>query len=291
MLQQEIDNFTQSARAFEKTFKCQIAFHDYTGEIRGVVNGLPFLHINSFCPIAKHKGSDVNDMCSRFDRNMVEARLAEKMEPLFKYCHCEVLELVAPVIARGKLAGVMFVGPFRVESGAPMPPETLRSTKFFSGLKSLEKARNALSSADLELADRIKKLAALLAFRLASLIEMRKEEFPQESGRKERIRRYIDREFKHGVSLGGLAEYLCLSESRVTQLLREYFQKGFPQLLAEKRIDYAKSLLTNSFFSVTVVSRQSGFADPNYFFRIFKKQTAMSPGEYRKKHSNLNQNM
>ena len=48
------------------------------------------------------------------------------------------------------------------------------------------------------------------------------------------------------------------------------------------RIQRAANLLRSSSLSVQQVAEQCGFADGNYFTRIFKKINGMSPNEYRK---------
>ena len=47
------------------------------------------------------------------------------------------------------------------------------------------------------------------------------------------------------------------------------------------RIGKAKEMLENPALSIKEVSILSGYADPNYFSRIFKKQTDMTPSEYK----------
>ncbi|MBE5731599.1 MAG: AraC family transcriptional regulator [Clostridiales bacterium] len=46
--------------------------------------------------------------------------------------------------------------------------------------------------------------------------------------------------------------------------------------------DYAKYLLTSTSLKVSVVASLSGFDDPLYFSRVFKKNTGYSPDKYRK---------
>lgn len=50
------------------------------------------------------------------------------------------------------------------------------------------------------------------------------------------------------------------------------------------KINYIKSLIHQNRYSFTAISKLSGFSNLNYFSRYFKKQTGVSPGEYRKSH-------
>jgi AraC-like DNA-binding protein len=54
------------------------------------------------------------------------------------------------------------------------------------------------------------------------------------------------------------------------------------QLVIKERIQFAKNLLMNEKLSVKEVSYASGFSDPNYFIRTFKKQEGVTPGELQK---------
>lgn len=70
----------------------------------------------------------------------------------------------------------------------------------------------------------------------------------------------------------------------------EYFRRIFENVfgvspvkyLNKLRIDRAKELLNSGMYTVADVAFQSGFSDISYFSRFFKKETGLSPSEYKK---------
>ena len=70
-----------------------------------------------------------------------------------------------------------------------------------------------------------------------------------------------------------------------------YFSKLFKQEVGENFIEYvtgarikhAQHLLEDSRYSIKEVCVMSGYSDPNYFSRIFKKYEGMTPSEYRER--------
>ena len=50
------------------------------------------------------------------------------------------------------------------------------------------------------------------------------------------------------------------------------------------KLNNAMELLKDTDMKIPVISEKSGFRDANYFHKIFKNQTGITPLEYRKKH-------
>ena len=61
--------------------------------------------------------------------------------------------------------------------------------------------------------------------------------------------------------------------------------ENFIEYLTRLRIECSKELLGRAALTIREAGLQSGYADPNYFSRIFKKQTGMTPREYREKYT------
>ena len=57
--------------------------------------------------------------------------------------------------------------------------------------------------------------------------------------------------------------------------------KNFIEYLTEIRLKNARELLQNSQLSIKEICVQSGYGDPNYFSRIFKKYEGVTPSEFR----------
>ena len=97
-----------------------------------------------------------------------------------------------------------------------------------------------------------------------------------------KINYYIEREPIQMVSLEGLSSYLNLTPQYVSKVFKEEYHLNFTDYITQKKISLAKPLLEKGTLSVQDVSIQVGYSDQNYFCRIFKKITGLTPKEYQK---------
>lgn len=94
---------------------------------------------------------------------------------------------------------------------------------------------------------------------------------------------YIDRHFKHGVSLKTLSEMSGFSERHLARKFKSLTGMSISDYLLCRRLSEAKQLLTSTDFKISDICSQSGFNDTSYFCSQFRKLTGCSPGQYREK--------
>ncbi len=94
---------------------------------------------------------------------------------------------------------------------------------------------------------------------------------------------YIDNNFHKDISLDELAGELGISSYYFSKLFKEEKGEGFVEYLTRRRVEEAKALLKSPEHSIKEVGVACGYSDPNYFSRIFKKATGMTPTEYKDK--------
>ena len=91
---------------------------------------------------------------------------------------------------------------------------------------------------------------------------------------------FINSNFQEPIGLEVAAEWVGLSPNRLSRLLVEETGKGFSELLIDVRIAHAKALLSAPGATIKEVSQASGYPDPNYFARLFRKVTGLSPSNW-----------
>ena len=102
---------------------------------------------------------------------------------------------------------------------------------------------------------------------------------------KDVIKDYIDRNYKKDISAKDVAGILGYSDVYFSKVFKQLFDDNFVNYLTKIRIDRAKVLLKDVSFNIKEVGKSVGYADSNYFTKVFKRSIGMSPSEYRSKHN------
>ena len=91
-------------------------------------------------------------------------------------------------------------------------------------------------------------------------------------------------------SLSDYAQQLNVSKEHLRKVVKRCTGKGPLEWINEARILESKSLLFNTDLTVNEIAPRVGVEDPAYFSRLFKKNTGMTPIQYRtvRKKSNTN---
>lgn len=97
----------------------------------------------------------------------------------------------------------------------------------------------------------------------------------------EKAKAYISEHFSGELSLEETAKELGISSYYLSKLFKESENINYIDYVNNLRIEYAKKQLIETEKSIKTICLESGYGDPNYFSRIFKKWTGVTPTEYR----------
>jgi two-component system response regulator YesN len=91
---------------------------------------------------------------------------------------------------------------------------------------------------------------------------------------------YIENHYQEPITLESAAEAIGISAGHLTRLMSDELKKGFARTLIDYRLQKAKEMLKKPNVSVRDVSRLCGYSDANYFARLFRRMTGVSPSKY-----------
>ncbi len=92
---------------------------------------------------------------------------------------------------------------------------------------------------------------------------------------------YITTDLSADLSLKALAGRLSVTPSYLSSLFRKEVGMTLTDYVNQQRITYARHLLLNTSSPIKSIAQQCGIADLNYFVRIFKRTTGVTPKVYR----------
>lgn len=96
-----------------------------------------------------------------------------------------------------------------------------------------------------------------------------------------RLEAYMEEHFAEDISLTDIAEYFKLTPTYCSTVIKESTGNSYSQNLITMRIRHARELLKNTDLKIYEIAIQTGYKDVKYFNRIFKKETGITPVQYR----------
>ena len=94
---------------------------------------------------------------------------------------------------------------------------------------------------------------------------------------------FIERNFRKNLTLDSVAEACFTNKYYLSHLFSQVRKMTVWDYILERRVEEGKRLLAETGMTVAEVAEKSGFRDPGYFGRVFRKATGMNPSAYRKK--------
>lgn len=101
---------------------------------------------------------------------------------------------------------------------------------------------------------------------------------------------YLDQNYMEDLTLKKVADVLHVNSVYLGSIFKKNLNQSFAKYLNNYRIAKAIALITTTNQDINEISNKVGYNNSNYFFRVFKDQTSMSPTEYRrmvKKQNNI----
>ena len=95
-------------------------------------------------------------------------------------------------------------------------------------------------------------------------------------------RTYLEENYSQNLSLDEVAHRVSFSPFYFSKLFKKTFGRSFIEYITHLRIKQAMALLADENVTVREVSDLVGFSEPNYFTRVFKKETGQTPTNYQK---------
>ena len=120
---------------------------------------------------------------------------------------------------------------------------------------------------------------------LCEAVRENREETKGCSAETKAVLAYIRLHLSDDIRMEDITEDTGYSKSHISELFKADTGRTIREYIAEKRCEKAAELLISTSLPIQDISFRVGYPDNNYFVKVFRKQFAMTPTEFRQKRS------
>lgn len=194
-------------------------------------------------------------------------------------CHAGLIEVITPIQINDAVVGFLLLS--HIVQGADEQGEWDYAQKCCGAYKvdadALREAYNALPRTPYSV---LKSASDLLALAAAALYQKGLTRLAADS-MQEKLSRYLAEHLHEELTSEALCQALSISRTGLYYLSRQTYGCGIHEQITRLRVQRAMRLLGDTSLSNAQVGQQVGFPDDNYFYRVFRRQTGLTPRQYR----------
>ena len=241
-------------------------------------------HYCAFCELLRaDKAADIK--CRESDRFACEQ--CRKSDSLYSYvCHAGLTETVTPIRHGAIVIGYLMFGQVLQYEGTGDAEGEIywdeirkRCEGYRVDMGLLHSAYRKSRHVKMEqicAAARILE-ACSVYLSLERMISLREDGMPSQ------LDEFIDAHLDEDLSVSVLCNKFSVSRSKLYKIAHEYYGGGIEQIIRGLRVAKAKGLLETTGHPISEIAYQVGYSDYNYFIKVFKRETGVTPAKYRNK--------
>ncbi len=203
--------------------------------------------------------------------------LAYQRKKLVVYtCHAGLIEVVKPIIQQGNLLGYAMIGQIRTNELPVVYWSARWNSRHEERLEDIFATQPLIAQSHLmQIIEMFSDLMDLLTS--ANMIDHSGIDVPS------RLSGFIQQHIDEAIPLARASSEMHLSASRLSHLVKEHFGISYSALVRQLKMEQARFLLSHyQYMTIAEVAAALGFSDPQYFSRVFRQESEMSPTAYRK---------
>lgn len=220
--------------------------------------------------------------CEACDARAV-VRCSKQKKAYHYRCHADICEVLLPIHNGGEPIAYMVFGQLLDEK--PLEEQWKRTRKTLDWYPG---DMEELKAAFFEFKQYSRKqLAAYsdLLEAMASYINLQGIIRAAEHTDLQKLENYLDQHYMEKLSLASISADLNIGRTKLCALAKELSGGNtLSQIIAQRRVDAAKAMLLRSSAPISMVAEAVGISDYNYFSKVFRSITGMTPSAFRKKH-------
>ena len=218
------------------------------------------------------------EACLNCDRQALAA-VKESRLPLSYHCHAGIMENISPIIQNGRCIGYIMMGQFL--------PETAEEERriFRHRLQELGRPETEgllLFDSLIRVEPTVLDAAVQMVHTCISYILLHHLIYEQQDPILEQFFRLVDDHLSGRLSIPFLCRKLGVGKTFLCQKIKAATGRSINQYILDIRMNKARELLRITDLQVGEIARRTGFADYNYFSKVFKKSTGCTPRDFRR---------
>ena len=231
--------------------------------------------LSGFCSCIQ-KNPDAKKICIHNDRLAFQS-VKQSGEPYIYRCQFGLYEAVAPLYYFGMLSGYLMMG--QVLETAPNSRKQVLdlALTYCDDKDAMQTIIHQMPSCSSQTFSSYLTIMSICA----EYITLSNRFRPVHQNLAQSIKEYLELHYPEKITLNTLCRQFYCSRATLMTAFRQEYDQTINRFLLIIRVRVAKEKLTSGNDSISEVAIKCGFADQNYFCKVFRQQEGLTPTQYR----------